>query len=73
VRITVRSATFGYYTLPPREYQGMLIPVYAIAGTVSTRILRRPDFVRYGLAEELAASEVKELGIVGSELPRIIN
>jgi hypothetical protein len=72
-RVTVRSAQYGYYALPPREYQGMLIPVCAVAGTISTRVLPRHDFVRYVVAVEFGTNDAKELCIVGSLLPRIIN
>jgi hypothetical protein len=72
-RVSVKSAEFGYYALPPREYQGMLIPVCAVSGTVSTRVLPRYDFLRYVVAVDFAENDVKELGVVTSRLPRIIN
>ena len=72
-RVSVRSAQFGYYALPPREYQGMLIPVCAVSGTVSTRVLPRYDFLRYVVAVDFADNDAKELGVVTSRLPRIIN
>jgi hypothetical protein len=72
-RVVVHGARFGYLALPPREYQGMLIPVCAVEGTVSTRHLPRYDFRRYVVAVEFAAGETKELGVVFSRLPRVIN
>ncbi|KRB92578.1 hypothetical protein [Duganella sp. Root198D2] len=37
----------GFYALPPREVQGMIVPVFALSGTVSTPALPRYDFMRY--------------------------
>jgi hypothetical protein len=37
----------GYYSLPPRDRQDCLIPVYAFEGVCSTDALRDHHFVRY--------------------------
>jgi hypothetical protein len=37
----------GYYALPPREMQGVIVPVFALSGTASTPALPRYDFTRY--------------------------
>jgi hypothetical protein len=37
----------GYYALPPREVQRVVVPVFAFTGTASTPALPRYDFMRY--------------------------
>jgi hypothetical protein len=46
---TVRFETcrLGYYALPPREVQRLLVPVFAISGTATTPALDRYEFMRY--------------------------
>jgi hypothetical protein len=63
-RVVFHRARLGYYALPPRESQGCLIPVYAFDGTVSTRQLRRYDFVRYVVAARFTPRDLKETGSV---------
>lgn len=62
--VVFHRAQLGYYALPPRESQGVLIPVYAFEGTVSTRQLRRFDFVRYVVAARFKPGDVKQQGSV---------
>ena len=62
------SVRLGYFALAPRERQGMLVPVYAFRGTVSTRALERYEFVRYAVAVKLDSEEVKRDALVSREL-----
>jgi hypothetical protein len=66
-RVAFSRVRLGYFALPPREYQRMLIPVYAFDGTISTRELERFDFVRYAVAVKFERDEVKREGIVQHE------
>jgi len=49
----------GYYALPPRETQGVLLPVYAIRGNVSTRYLPEYKFRKFVPAIEYDGDEAK--------------
>jgi hypothetical protein len=62
--VILHRCQLSYFGLPPREFQGYLIPVYAFTGTVSTPELERYDFTRYVVAVRLSAEEAKELRAV---------
>ncbi len=53
----------GYYSLPPREQQDWLIPVYAFEGVCSTRALKDHHFIRYvqAIREEVRIHEFPEV------------
>lgn len=53
--VQFHDCQLGFYALPPREVQGLLVPVFAISGTVSTPALPRYDFMRYVPAVAIAA------------------
>ena len=65
--VVFSDVRLGYFSLPPREYQGVLIPVYAFRGTVSTPVLERYDFVRYVVAVKFDREEVKRERVVQQE------
>jgi len=53
--VEFHDCQLGFYALPPREVQGMFVPVFALSGTVSTPALPRYDFMRYVPAVSVAA------------------
>ncbi|WP_374580750.1 hypothetical protein [Pseudoduganella sp.] len=53
--VQFHDCQLGFYALPPREVQGIFVPVFAISGTVSTPALPRYDFMRYVPAVATAA------------------
>jgi len=63
-KVAILEIGLGYYALPPRELQRVLIPVYRIVGIVSTRTLPEYRFTRYQVAVAYSADEVKALGVV---------
>ena len=64
--IKVSTVTFGYFALPPGDFQRFYVPVYAIAATASTPELPRYDFRRYVIAVEMKPSQIKMAGIVAN-------
>lgn len=53
--VQFHDCQLGFYALPPREVQGIFVPVFALSGTVSTPALPRYDFMRYVPAVSVAA------------------
>lgn len=64
--VDLHSIQFGYYAMPPGEFQRFLIPVYAVKGTVKTEFFDRDDFTRYVVAVDLSPEEIKKLGVVAN-------
>lgn len=62
VRISLEEMRFGYYALPPFEFQRFLIPVYEIKGTEETEPLGTRDLVIYTPAIELTPETIKRMG-----------
>lgn len=54
----------GYYSLPPRESQGYLLPVYAFDGEVITPHLEEYKFTKYVVAVDIKPEEVKKVGAI---------
>jgi hypothetical protein len=67
-KVVVDDIAVGYYTLPPREIQACLIPVYRFKGSVSTQHLERYEFTKHVIAVEITADLLKLTGggITGS-------
>jgi hypothetical protein len=55
--VRFHECRLGYYALPPREAQTVLVPVFALSGTASTPALPRYDFMRYVPAITLPAKQ----------------
>ena len=64
--VNIHDIQFGYYTLPPTEFQRYLIPVYAVSGTVKTQDFERYDFTHYVVAVELTKEQIKQAGVVAN-------
>lgn len=45
--VIFHGCRLGYYALPPREMQRIILPVYKFEGTVSAPALKHHDFFRY--------------------------
>jgi len=69
--VTFEGVELGYFALPPREVQGLLIPVYRVRGLVVTKQLSEYRFVKHVVAIEHTDTEVKQRHAVASA-PRSI-
>jgi hypothetical protein len=63
-KVVVERARLGYMALPPRDTQGALFPVYEMRGMVSTRTIENSPFVRYVVAIDYSAEDLKKYGVV---------
>jgi hypothetical protein len=64
--IEIQTIQFGYYALPPAEFQRYYVPVYAIAATARTREFERYDFRRYVVGVRISSEEAKQLDVVAN-------
>lgn len=71
-KVAFEEVRLGYLALPPREFQGYLLPVYACRGTVSTPELERWDHTRYVIAVDLPPSDAKDLRVAHRPARRIL-
>lgn len=66
-KVQVDEVALGYYTLPPREIQACLIPVYRFKGYVSTEQLERYDFAKHVIAVDVSPDLLKRTGMTITE------
>lgn len=60
--ISLNKMQFGYYAMPPFEFQRFLIPVYEIKGIEETELLGKKDFTTYLPAMQLDPKTMKKTG-----------
>jgi hypothetical protein len=64
--VNVQSLQFGYYALPPTEFQRFLIPVYRVEGTVKTECIESQSFTLHVVAVNLTPEQIMEAGVVAN-------
>lgn len=74
-RVAFDEVQLGYYAFPPREVQGMLVPVYRFRGRVAIPDVPEPHvFYRYVVAVGLQAADVKRLRVTArGSLPAVFS
>lgn len=73
VRISIANMKFGYYALPPFDFQRFLLPIYEIRGTEETKRLGKRDITMYAPAMELPPETIKKMGFVDQpDITRIL-
>lgn len=64
---------FGYYAMPPFEFQKYLIPVYEISGLEETEAQGRQPFTVFAPAMDLPPERIKEMGFTDQpDLARVL-
>ncbi|MFX0059851.1 MAG: hypothetical protein ACFE8J_16265 [Candidatus Heimdallarchaeota archaeon] len=61
--VTIENMQFGFYSLPPTDFQRFLIPVYFFEGVVKTKLAEYP-FCHFIVAVDITPSKIKALGVV---------
>jgi hypothetical protein len=63
-QISLDQMRFGYYALPPFDFQRFLIPVYQLKGVEETPLLGMRDVTNYIPATNFSADVIRTMGLV---------
>jgi hypothetical protein len=62
-KVVVERARMGYWTLPPSDIQGALIPVVEFRGHVATREIEKSDFIHSLITVDYTDEEIKKYNV----------